>query len=321
MTVSVVIPTYRRSQTLGQALASLQEQTLPDFEIFVVDNAADKDVERQVADFNRTARRPVRYVPEPRLGLHHARHAGLRAASGEFLVFTDDDATFAPGWLAAYADAFAQHPTMMAAGGPSRPVWMQPPPQWLADYMGNATQFPILSLAEPHTEFRLDDHGSFYGVNMAFRRKALEDAGGFHPELIGWRTVGDGESGLNREFWKRGWLVGFVPGAVVHHHIPPSRMTVAYIRRWAWHLGGAEMFERWHSQPRTLASLAREAVRIARCSWRTWLRDFTVRSRTDRAAIETQFQASRGWCKLFYVWWMLTDPVVQQSLDQQEFLT
>jgi GT2 family glycosyltransferase len=50
------IPTYKRPRTLLQALRSLQEQTLPDFEIVVVENAADSEVEKMVAEFNLTAK-------------------------------------------------------------------------------------------------------------------------------------------------------------------------------------------------------------------------------------------------------------------------
>lgn len=52
MRISVIIPTYKRPRTLLQAFRSLQEQTLPDFEIVVVENAADSGVEKMVAEFN-----------------------------------------------------------------------------------------------------------------------------------------------------------------------------------------------------------------------------------------------------------------------------
>src|SRR5207249_3103024 len=106
MKITVIIPTFHRPRTLMKSLLSLQEQTYTDFEILIVDNAADAGVEHQVADFNVHASMPVRYLPEPELGLHNARHAGARAANGEILLFTDDDATFDAGWVQAYATAF-----------------------------------------------------------------------------------------------------------------------------------------------------------------------------------------------------------------------
>jgi glycosyltransferase involved in cell wall biosynthesis len=64
MRISVIIPTYKRPRTLLQAWRSLQEQTLPNFEIVVVDNAADSEVEKMVAEFNLTAKHLGCYVSE-----------------------------------------------------------------------------------------------------------------------------------------------------------------------------------------------------------------------------------------------------------------
>jgi glycosyltransferase involved in cell wall biosynthesis len=46
ISISVIIPTYNRPQSLLRSLHSLQEWTLPDFEILVVDNAAASAVPR-----------------------------------------------------------------------------------------------------------------------------------------------------------------------------------------------------------------------------------------------------------------------------------
>jgi glycosyltransferase involved in cell wall biosynthesis len=315
MRLSVTVPTYRRIPTLLQALQSLQDQTAADFEILVADNAADAELEKKVAEFNQTARVKARYVPVPQLGLHHARHAGANAATGEILVFTDDDATFDPGWLQAYAEMYTAHPKMLAAGGPIRPVWETPPPQWLLDYIGEQKEFPILSLREPFTEFRLGSQEVFYGVNMSIRRDVLFALGGFNPELLGGKTIGDGESGLNRKLRERGDLIGYIPGALVHHHIPPQRMTVQYICKWAAHMGGSEMFDDWRKRKRSARALVAEALALIRTHWRDWLRAKFVRRRFDREAIDIQFRASLGWCKLKYVWWMQTDATVQAALD------
>ena len=271
MRISVIIPTYNRPQTLLQVMHSLQKQTLPDFEILVVDNAADSAIERMVAEFNETAKVPVRYVAEPRLGLHNARHAAAHVANGDILVFTDDDATFDPGWLHAYATAFGEHPEMAAAGGPVRPVWESSPPQWLLDFMGDAKTFGVLSLMEPYKEFRLDAKGIFFGVNMAIRRDVLFEVGGFNPESFGDIWLGDGESGLNRKLWRQGMLIGYVPDALVYHHIPPSRMTAEYFCHRMANEGACTEYARFHENipgpfglslriARISLSLARQAL-------------------------------------------------------------
>jgi glycosyltransferase involved in cell wall biosynthesis len=287
------------------------------YEVIVVDNGSTDGTAELVERLNCNGDKPIRYVRENRLGLHYARHAGTRAAVGDILLFTDDDATFSPDWLRVYEEAFDSYPEMAAAGGPVVPVWEQPPPQWLLEYIGQAKVFGILSLMRPHEEFRMDSSGFFFGVNMAVRKSVFRWTG-FHPELVGTRTIGDGESGLRQDILRRGGLIGYVPEALVYHHIPARRMSLSYIRQWAWHLGAADMYERWWNRSRSIKSLTKEALAIGRRYWRHWLKAVLIRRRRDRAAIDVQFQASLGWSKLKYVWWMLIDPEVQGALDLKE---
>ena len=320
MNVSVIIPTYNRLQALLQALRSLQEQTLPRFGIVVVDNDADPEVERMVGEFNRTARLPVRYVPEPKLGLHHARHAGARAATGEILVFTDDDATFDSGWVQAYVNAFAEHPEMAAAGGPVRPIWEVPPPRWLLDFIGEAKMFGPLSLMEPYHEFRLDSKILFFGVNMAIRRNVLFEAGGFNPELIGSFTVGDGESGLNRKLWERGSRVGYVPGALVYHHIPPARMTVDYLCRWQGHLAGAQLYSQYHAHMPSHAGLALDALREGFSFSTKWVPAACAGSRTDPRSISLRLERALGYARFRYILRLIYDRDLRELVARQDWL-
>jgi hypothetical protein len=205
----------------------------------VVDEGRPQSVEQIVDDFSRAAKLQIRYLPEPEIegpalrrfgltGVHNARHAGVRAAQNDLLVFADDDATFDRHWLAAYSRAFAKHAEVMAAGGPMRPVWETTPPEWVSDLI---EKFPwLLSLNDPGTGFRLGAE-IFFGCNMAIRRGALVACGGFSLDLVGDGWIGDGETGLWRRLRRKGLLVAHVPDAVVYHHIPPSRMTKSFLRQ------------------------------------------------------------------------------------------
>ena len=316
--LSVLIPTYKRKESLLEALSSLQDQVCRDFEILVIDNANEQDVLQAVKDFNINARISAKYIAEPKLGLNHARHAGVRSASGQVLVFTDDDATFAPDWLSAYEEAFNQYPEMMAAGGPVRPIWETEPPEWLSDYMSYTETYPIFSLMERGNKLSVSSDGTFFGVNMAIRKSVFEWTG-FRPELYGPRTIGDGESGLNEDLRKNGHLVGYVPGAAVYHHIPASRMSLAYIKRWAWHLGGAQMYRRWQGRRRGFKSIVSEYFIIINQYLLYWLKSLFSNGRKDPKSINTQFQASLGWCKLKYLFWVISDEKVKNALDMTRF--
>lgn len=87
--ISVVIPCYRDSATLGRALLSLQRQTRLADEIIVVDDCSPEDAEiRQVLEkFPQ-----VRYVRNPtNLGLAGTRNEGLSLVTSEVVTFMDAD--------------------------------------------------------------------------------------------------------------------------------------------------------------------------------------------------------------------------------------
>jgi glycosyltransferase involved in cell wall biosynthesis len=321
--VSLIIPTYRRPADVLRCLESVQAQALEQFEIVVVDNAADGSLRDQVADLSRNSARPLRYVPEPALGLHNARHAGVRAARGDVLIFTDDDATFDSHWLAAYADAFDAHPSMAAAGGPVRPVWETQPPRWLLDFMRlYPGMFPILSLMEPFQEFRLAADGLFFGVNMAVRRDALIDSGGFNPDSFGRYWLGDGETGLNRSLWRRGALIGYVPEAVVFHHVPPERMTTRYFRRRQANDGAADMYARFHPNGKpSLPALLRATAEIVAGAARDWVALPLFWDRTEPRALRVQMRATRAWAQLTYVLRLIVDPELRTLVARRDWLS
>jgi GT2 family glycosyltransferase len=324
MSISVIIPTYNRSRTLLQSLGSLQQQTLADFEIVVVDNGACGETEQAIERFSERAKVPARYVPEPRLGLHNARHTGARTASGEILVFTDDDATFDSGWLKAYADAFDAHPEMAAAGGRILPFWEEPPPPWLWEMvdasLANLTYFGELSLLDRGGEFLLDCWQYPFGVNMAIRRAILFEVGGFNPEVFGDVWLGDGETGLACKLQERQMLMGYVPQAVVHHHIPPQRMTVAYLCRRMANEGACDAYSRFHRGIPSRFSLCLHALWIAIRNGGSWLAARACRGRTSSRCLRLQMNAARTKSYLTYVTRLIRDNTLRQLVLRNNWL-
>ncbi len=295
MKISVIIPTYTRPQSLLQTLCSLQEQTLANFEIIVVDNAADSDVERMATEFNHAATVPVRYMPEPQLGAHNARHTGAHAAEGDILVFADDDETFAPEWLGAYARAFAEHPEMAAAGGPIRLVWEAPPPAWLLEFMGHARTFIILGLLDASDEFCLSPKGGFFSGNMAIRRDVFFQLGGFNPDQD-------------------------VPEAIIYHHIPPQKMTVKFFRHRMANEGAAEVYTRFHEGVPGWFHLGKHAAGIAIRNGKPWIADLFLKGRTDVRSLTTQLHAARTQSELKYVIRLMLDKNLRKLVLKKDWL-
>ncbi|NIV30518.1 MAG: glycosyltransferase [Anaerolineae bacterium] len=90
--VSVIIPTYNRSKLLRVALESVLAQTYPNVEIIVVDDGSTDDTATLMEEY---AERVI-YLRQANQDVAAARNTGIRAASGEYLTFLDDDDMILP---------------------------------------------------------------------------------------------------------------------------------------------------------------------------------------------------------------------------------
>jgi glycosyltransferase involved in cell wall biosynthesis len=90
--VSVVIPTYGRSETLVEAVRSVIKQTYTNIELLVVDDASPTPVEKQVSKLPFGSLTAVEFIRhEENRGANVARNSGIDAASGQYVAFLDDD--------------------------------------------------------------------------------------------------------------------------------------------------------------------------------------------------------------------------------------
>ncbi|MFH1641175.1 MAG: glycosyltransferase [Candidatus Omnitrophota bacterium] len=94
VTVSIIIPSYNRSKMLRRAIQSVLNQTYPDFELIVVDDASDDDTEGTVRGLQDKRIRYIRH--EKNRGGSAARNTGIRGASGEYIAFLDSDDEWVP---------------------------------------------------------------------------------------------------------------------------------------------------------------------------------------------------------------------------------
>lgn len=97
--VSVIVPAYNYAQFLDTCLQSVLTQPLADLELVVVDDGSTDETAAVAARFPR-----IQYLYQPNQGLSAARNTGMRASSGEYLLFLDADDLLAPDSLAARLD-------------------------------------------------------------------------------------------------------------------------------------------------------------------------------------------------------------------------
>lgn len=104
--VSVIIPTYQRAQWLGRAIDSVLAQTMPHFELIVVDDGSTDETDAVVSAY-RDGR--IRYIQHgENLGSSEARNTGVEASRGEYVAFLDSDDEWLPRKLARQLDLFEE---------------------------------------------------------------------------------------------------------------------------------------------------------------------------------------------------------------------
>ena len=113
MRISVVVPTYKRAESLARCLDALVAQHTPAEEILVVVREEDLAGQAVVRSFQT----PVGLVLVGRAGVIAAMNAGVEISTGEIVALTDDDAAPRPDWLTRIAAAYASDTRIAAVGG------------------------------------------------------------------------------------------------------------------------------------------------------------------------------------------------------------
>jgi GT2 family glycosyltransferase len=222
--LTVVICTRGRAHGLGRALAALSAQTDPDFDVLVVDNAPEEDVEtRAVVDGAPLAR--CRYVHEPTPGLSHARNRGLAEVRTELLAWLDDD-ELADGALVHWVRQGFAHPSRPdAVCGVMLPAELATEAQVRFEQYGGFNKGrgldPVVLRVGTDTVrsslYPIPNFGA--GGNMAFKTAALHAVGGFDPLLgAGTLTHGGEETKVLANLLRAGSAVLHWPPAITWHY-------------------------------------------------------------------------------------------------------
>jgi glycosyltransferase involved in cell wall biosynthesis len=197
--VSIVVCSYNGARTLRDCLQSLSRLDYPRYEVILIDDGSKDNTQEIVKDFS-----GVRNIVQGNKGLSAARNAGLAAAQGEIIAFTDADCMADRDWLYFLVSTLLSG-NYAAAGGPN----ISPPAaNWIQATVGAAPGSPSHVLLNDAVAEHVP------GCNMAFHKWALEELGGFDIE---YRKAGD-DVDVCWRLMQRGYVIGFSPAAVVWHY-------------------------------------------------------------------------------------------------------
>lgn len=114
--LSVIIPTYNRKDSLIRLLLSLAEQSCPYelYEVVIADDGSTDGTEEAVADF--VAPYKLWYSWQENAGVNAARNRGLHQAYGDIVLFLDDDMVADPRLLEEHLKAHERYPKAIFRG-------------------------------------------------------------------------------------------------------------------------------------------------------------------------------------------------------------
>jgi glycosyltransferase involved in cell wall biosynthesis len=247
--VSVAICTWNRSALLEQTLEELTNVEIPPgitWELIVVNNNCTDATDSVLARF--ATRLPIKRLFQPIPGLSNARNLAVANATGEYVIWTDDDVLVARDWLVEYCRAFDRWPDAAHFGGLIEPWFPKPPPEWLVEIWKMVAQAYAAVDLGPEPRLFAPPREVPFGANMAaktevLRRFPYDPNLGVRPDS----RAGGEETRVVQQMTDAGETGWWVPSVRVRHYVPPERQTEKYLER--WYFGYGEYLGRIHAGP------------------------------------------------------------------------
>ena len=208
MRVSVVVPAYNRADLVGETIDSVLAQTLPDFELIVVDDGSTDHTPAVLARYNDPRLRVIR---QANMGISGALNTGFRAARGEFAIMLGSDDRFRPACLARLVAEADRRPDAVLVYGRAQAIDLHGAP--LPHITGAPEPYPGQTQLSAL-------YGDFVStITALIRRSALEQVGLCDETLRG---------NEDWDLWIRLAAVGpfvFVDEVLAEFRVHPQRFT------------------------------------------------------------------------------------------------
>ena len=239
MIFSVVIPTYRRPETLFPVLDALAAQVeAPSFEVVVVDDGSGDETPTRLAAFRPPY--PFRFFSQQNGGPASARNHGVREATGDVVLFLGDDTVPEPSLLAIHAKAHAEKRAYpVAVLGYT--TWPREVP--VSPFLHHINEYGLQFGYGLIRDTEQVPFNFFYTSNVSLPRRLLLDAGLFDTSFphAAWEDIE-----VAYRLMQQGMRMLYRPEAVARHH---HEITFASFRRRQEKAGeAAAIFYRKHPE-------------------------------------------------------------------------
>ncbi|PSF37810.1 glycosyl transferase [Aphanothece hegewaldii CCALA 016] len=198
---SIIIATYNRPIQLTSCLEALTQIDYREFEVIVVDDGSSESLQPIILPFQ--SRLKLTLIEQKNQGPAAARNAGAKIATGDYIVFTDDDCIPQSTWLTALAKSLQVNPNNLVGGKILNA---------LPDNPYASTSQGIIDVVYDYYHTVSKPLRFFASNNFALSREAFNDLGGFNETF--WASE-------DREFCDRwlqaGYSLTYIPEAIIFH--------------------------------------------------------------------------------------------------------
>ncbi|MRX68170.1 Glycosyltransferase, GT2 family [Flavobacterium resistens] len=229
---SIIICSYNRFELLVETIDSVLSvlQNRQDSEILIIDNKS-TDLTSSLKtkySFDKT----VKYFLETKQGLSHARNRGMEEASGEILVYLDDDVELKSDYFEVL-DSILIDDSISAVGGKVLPFNVSIP-SWLPE-----KYFYLVSVFSPSEQPQIVKY--LMGANFIVRKSIAEKIGGFDVRLgrNGNKLAGGEEIDFLNRIHSINSIVFYSPKLIVYHKIN-DKLNINYVLTYSKELGKSE---------------------------------------------------------------------------------
>ena len=227
--ISIIVCCFNSARRIKGTIDNiLQLKTDRAFEIICVDNNS-TDNTIQVIENILTDRLNYKIISEKKQGLAHARKTGVLNASGEIIIFCDDDNWPDRDYLERVWETFQSNNRIGALGGQSEAAMEIEEPIWFKNHMQSYAVGK-----QNHKSGDVTNRRYLWGACIAIRRVILLALyeNGFTPLCTGRKgneiLAGD-DSEICRLIILLGWRLWYDERLKFKHYIPKERLTLNYL--------------------------------------------------------------------------------------------
>lgn len=171
--VSVVMSVYNQAEFLSQALNSILAQSLPQFEVIIIDDDSNQATQNLLRGFSDNRIKLIRHPH--RLGLAKSLNTGIKLARGQFVARMDADDIALPHRFKTQFNYLKEHPNIAGCGSAVELINTQ------GKTIGHK-RFPASYSALKKVILR---YNPFIHSSMMIRKKILDELGNYDTSLNG----------------------------------------------------------------------------------------------------------------------------------------